>query len=98
MQYDPYMGYAPAGAAPNYFNPYTNYTGQNNQKVPGQQAGQAIVPGKDQKTPNMAKKPSNVSEQPVAGWAQMQSPTGTIRFVHPNAAQQFERKGARRIG
>lgn len=105
--YDPYTGFAPAGNIPSYYNPYQNFTGgltgaaPANQTVPGQQAGQALVPGKDTATPGSkhgkagANKPSRT---PVPGWVPMVSQNGHPAYVHPDDVPVWAQRGARRIG
>ena len=98
MQYfDPYTGFTPAANTPAYYNPYTN----TSQTQPGQQAGQAIVPGKDTQTPGSkhgAQKGKRTSPTAVPGWVQMATPTGLSGWVEPGMAMELERKGMRRIG
>ena len=91
--FDPFVGYSPAQNIPSYYNPYQSMIGRRpqgpaNQTAPGQQAGQAIVPGKDTPTPG--------SKHGTRGKIRIQHPTsGEVREVDARMAQRYIAKGGR---
>lgn len=93
--YDPYSGISPASLIPDYYNPYKNLSGQSAyagpQNQPGQQAGQRLVPGKDQPTPG--------SKHGAGRKVRVQHPrTGEVREVDAGMAQHYVSKGGRVVG
>lgn len=104
MAFDPYSGFSTAQLIPDYYNPYkalgvsddgtsawgprpsTGYMGSQNQ--PGQQAGQALVPGKDTPTPG--------SKHGAGRTVRIQHPrTGEVRNVDAAHAQFYMQKGGK---
>lgn len=86
--FDPYVGYTPAANRPSYFNPYTNRSGAQPggpQTQPGQQAGQAFVPGKDTKSPQ------------AGGKVRLRTPKGSMIEVPHTQVAFLLSKGARRF-